>query len=105
MNQKGVQLIVVTNNSKQYMVLDSNKEGRKQTLQKFREWQDQCGTESIPRKSLVEKVGVELDFISSGMDRVTLLGRKKKIKKYREKEARESKHNSVTMKCPEQAEP
>lgn len=100
MNQKGVQLIVVTNNSKQYMVQDSNKEGRKQMLQKFREWQDQCGAESIPRKSLVEKVGVELDFKSSGMDRVTLLG-EKKTEKYREKEARESKYNSVTMKCPE----
>lgn len=102
MNQKGVQLIVVTNNSKQYMIQDSNKEGRKQTLQKFREWQDQCGTESIPRKSLVENVGVELDFISSGMDRVTLLGKKKtKLKNNTEIKARESKYNSVTMKCPE----
>lgn len=45
-------------------------------LQKFREWQDQCGAESIPRKSLVEKVGVELDLKSSGMDRVTLLEKK-----------------------------
>lgn len=85
MNQKGVQLIVVTNNSKQYMVQDSNKEGRKQMLQKFREWQDQCGSESIPRKSLVEKVGVELDFKSSGMDRVTLLGKKQKLKNIRKK--------------------
>lgn len=85
MNQKGVQLIVVTNNSKQYMVQDSNKEGRKQMLQKFREWQDQCSAESIPRKSLVEKVGVELDFKSSGMDRVTLLGKKQKLKNIRKK--------------------
>lgn len=78
MNQKGAKLIL-TNNSKQHRVKDSNKEGRKQMLQKFRERQDQCGAESILRKNLVEKVGVELDFKSSGIGRITLWKNKTKL--------------------------
>lgn len=78
MNQKGAKLMV-TNNSKQHRVKDSNKEGRKQMLQKFRERQDQSGPESILRKNLVEKVGIALDFKVQGLAKITLWKNKTKL--------------------------
>lgn len=41
-------------------------------LQKFREGEDELCSGGDGRKTLVEKVGVELDFTSSGIDRIAL---------------------------------